>query len=241
MRAILVILLISVTLALQAQDEKPCSCNNALDEAFEVTYKGQVYQGLQGIIGDEFFNSSYLKGNIYFEDGEVAEDVQLRYNGRIDGLLMLPPNSGREILLDKYFIREFWLKGYAGNAIINFKKIKIIKEQGDDSTEIFGQVLYQNKLSLYAYRRYVYKADKIEDVKNSVVSKASYGPSFIYYFQLPNHHTIGFKSFKKKDLYKLFPGDEELMKKLFKEKHQRKFQSEEDLIRITGILNSLFE
>jgi hypothetical protein len=235
-----IIYLLFIGLSLKAQDTATCPCQKELSEAFETGLKGQVYTGLPGMVGTEFFNQSYVNGDIILEHGEVVKNQQIRYNGRIDGVLLLPPHSSLEILLDKYFIKGFCLKNFMGKAPLCFSKIKVINGLGGDSIQIFGQILYHNKLSLYAYRQYVYQQDVLEDIGNTKIAKKQYGPSFIYYFQLPNGKTIGFKKFKKRDLYKVFPQNKELMKKLFKENHQRRFRNEDDLVRITEILNSFY-
>jgi hypothetical protein len=240
MRAVFMIFFIAIAILVRAQDINLCSCDSTYDKNFKVNLKGQVFMTKPGIAGKEYFIPAYLQGTIFLTDGTLAEDVQIRYNGRIDGLLLLPYNSGKEILLDKYFINEFWLKNDKDNSILDFKKIYVTKDLSNDSVEIFGQTLFQDKLSLFVLRRYVHQKDIMEHINNSQISIEFYGPSFIYYYQLPNHRTIAFKSFKKKDFYKLFPDDKEMMKKLFKQQHQKRFKNEEDLIKITKLLNSLF-
>jgi hypothetical protein len=238
MKYLTIIYLLLFVQAVHGQDTKPCPCNDELTESFETRLNGKVYQRLPGLVGSEFYTRTYVKGDIFLENGEIAVDQLIRYNGRIDGVLLLPPLS-REILLDNYFIKGFCIKDFKGIPKICFSKIKVIKELSNDSIQVFAQMLYQNKLSLYAFRRYVYQGDVIEYVLNKQVSRKSFGPSFVYYFQLPNHKTIGFKKFKRKDLYELFPERKEAMKKLFRENHQRKFKNESDLVRITEILNSI--
>ena len=240
MKYLMVICLLVFVMEAYGQDNKPCPCNNELTESFETRLKGQVYHRLPGMIGTEFYTPTFVKGDIFLENGDIAVDQQIRYNGRIDGLLLLPQFS-REILLDNYFIKGFCLKDFKEIPKICFNKIKVIKEFSNDSIQVFAQMLYQNKLSLYAFRRYVYQGDVIEYVLNKHVSRKSFGPSFVYYFQLSNHKTIGFKKFKRKNLYALFPERKEAMKKLFRENHQRKFNNESDLVRITEILNSIME
>lgn len=240
MKYLIFIQLFCIGLTVRAQDSTICPCQKELSQAFTPGLKGQVYRGIPGMVGTEFFNQAYLKGDIMLEQGEVVKDQMIRYNGRIDGVLMLPPQSSAEILLDKFFIKGFCLKEFDGNFNVCFSKIRVVKEFSSDSTLIFAQVLYHSKLSLYAYRQYVYTEDVMVDVGNSRIAKKQFDPMFIYYFQLPNGRTIGFKSFKKRDLYKLFPGNKELMKKLFREKHQRHFRNENDLVSITEILNSLY-
>lgn len=239
MRYFLIIIIFAVFfLSATAQDAQPCLCDEEINDVFEPKLSGEIYQPLTSFVGEEFFNIHYVKGDIVLNNGEIITNKLIRYNGRIDGLLFWAPN-GQEILLDNYFIKEFCLKNYNSNPKIFFKKIKVIKEFGSDTMEVFGQVLYQNKLSLYVFRHYVHDMDVIKYVGNTRGSVSSYSPSPIYYFQIPNHKTIGFKRFKKRDLYMLFPGKKDTIKKIFKEKHQHRFRKEEDLIRIAEILNPI--
>jgi hypothetical protein len=236
MKYLIVICLLMFVMATYGQDTKPCPCNNELTESFETRLQGKIYVGLATIVGTEFYTPSFVKGDIFLENGKIAVDQQIRYNGRIDGLILL---HGRQILLDKYFIKEFCFKDVMGLPKICFGKIKVVKDFSNDTINVFAQILYKNKLSLYAYRRYVDKEEVIEYVSNRRVSKRSFGPSFIYYFQFPNHKTIGFKKFKKRDLFHLFPDKKDAMRKLFREKHQHRFKSEADLIQITALLNEM--
>jgi hypothetical protein len=234
----LVFLRLSLPALAQDNKKKYIYNNSTYPALFEPKLSGEIYYP-KLILGKEYFNETYWDGDIEFYDGQIATDKRLRYNGRIDGLLFLPPNSGREILLDRYFIQGFRLKIEAENTLVYFRKINVKKEFSTDTTDVFAQLLYRNKLSLYAFRRFVHTGDVIVPVENSQISKEFYEASTIYYFQLPNGKTIGFKKFRKRDLYKLFPGNKEIMKKLFREKHQRRFRKEDDLIKITEILTAI--
>jgi len=237
----MVIYLFLFSFKVDSQDVKLGNCLDEYSNSIEPELKGQVYKGLAGLLGDEFFNPSYLKGDIFLSNGQIAYGQYLRYNGRIDELLLLRPETSHQILLDKYFIQGFCLKKTDSSVQIFFDKISVIKELGADSSQIFAQVLYRNKLSLYAFRRFLNNQHILVRLNSGEeVLQNSYAASFIYYFKLPNGQTIGFKSLKGRDLYKLFPGNKELIKKFFKEKHQRRFNTEEDLIRITKLLNTLY-
>ena len=240
MKYLQIICFILVSLTLDAQIKQQFACNIELNTAFPANLRGSDYTDLPGLVGIEFFNTEYVIGDIYLEDGHVAYDERIRYNGRIDGLLLLTPRSGDEIVLDKYFIRAFSCKSVKDTSTIYFSKIKVLKEYSSDTIDIYGQVLYQNKLSLYAFRRYTYKEDVNENVNGELIAHSKYGPSFIYYFKLPNNKTIGFTTLKKRNLYTLFPDNKDTMKQLLREHHQRRFKKENDLVKITALLNSLY-
>jgi hypothetical protein len=223
--------LIFLSLSAVAQ-ESPCLCENAESETFESKLTGELYVYQAGLIGTEFFNIDYAKGDIVLQNGEMVHDKLLRYNGRVDGLLMLSSND-QEVLLDKYFIKEFSFNNFT------FRKIKVIRDFNSDTSEVYGQILYENKLSLYVFRQCSFNQDVLTYVANHQISKQSFHPSPIFYFQLPNHKTIGFKKFRKRDLFHLFPDKKDAMRKLFREKHQHRFKNEADLIQITALLNEM--
>ena len=223
-----------------AQDSISCGCINQ-PGSIPINLKGEVYVRLPEFTGFEFFNPNYVEGDVYLEDGEIVPKQLLKYNGRIDGLLTSPPHVGHEILLDNYFIKGFTLKLDNAKPSVKFSKIRIKEEFVSDSVKVFAQELYLGKLSLFAYRKFKYEGDVYKAIGNMTISKQEFGPSFVYYFQLPNNKTIGFTSFKKRDLYKLFPENKDLIKRIFKEKHQHRFKDEDDLITITKILSPLFQ
>jgi len=235
------ILWVTFSLSLKAQDGKPCFCDNENKDAFEPDLTGEIYYPQAGLLGNEFFNANYSSGDVVLTSGDTIANKALRYNGRIDGLLFLPKNSSHEILLDHRFIKAFSLNIQPDHPAAIFRKIKITKELSADSSDVFGQLLFQDKLSLYAYRRSIHTENVIMNAGDTRVSRERYDFSTVYYFQLSNHRTIGFKKFRKRELYKLFPENKELMKRLFKEKHQRRFRNEDDLVRIAGILNEVVE
>jgi hypothetical protein len=232
MRELFIIMALTILSASAVAQDSPCLCENLESETFEPKLMGELFVYQAGLIGTEFFNIDYAKGDIVLQNGEMVHDKRLRYNGRVDGLLMLSSND-QEILLDKYFIKEFSFNN------CTFRKIKVIKDFNSDTSEVYGQILYENKLSLYVFRQCVFNQDVLTYVSNHQISKQSFHPLPIFYFQLPNHKTIGFKKFKKRDLFHLFPDKKDAMRKLFREKHQHRFKSEADLIQITALLNEM--
>lgn len=224
----------------EAQDSINCKLPLEYNEIFDAKLKGQVYTAALNIIGTEFYNESYVPGNVYLENGEVANNQQLRYNGRIDGLLLNPGGSSLEILLDRYFIKGFCLQIQSNEKCLPFQKIKISTELGGDSIDVFAQVLYSGKLSLYVYRRFSREDNVAQVIQGEAVEKQLYKPSFVYYFKLPNNSILGFKRLRKRNLYKLFPEKKALIRKTIRENHQRRFRDDDDLTKITELLNPLF-
>jgi hypothetical protein len=222
-----------------AQDNNSCACEDSIRSLFESKLTGEVYQPMI-LRGMEFYHINYGDGTIILENGDTIFHHQIRYNGRMDALLYLVPNTVHEIQLDKFAIKEFDFNENQNYQREVFRKIRVKNDFFSDTAEVFSQLLYEDSLSLYVFRQYVSKRDQLVAVTNDrEISKPLYVPSFIYYFQLRNRKTIGFKKFKRKDLFDLFPEHKETMKKLFRENRQRKFKSESDLVQITKILNQI--
>jgi hypothetical protein len=224
-----------------AQDNNFCACEDSIRTLFEPKLTGEVYQPVI-MRGMEFYHINYGDGTIILESGDTIFHYQIRYNGRLDALLYLVPNTVHEIQLDKFAIKEFYFNEDQNRQREFFRKIQVKNDFFSDSVEVFSQLLYEDRLSLFAFRQYVSIHDQLVAVTNDrEIAKPLYVPSFIYYFQLPNHKTVGFKKFKRKDLYELFPERKEAMKQLFRENHQRRFKKESDLVRITEILNKMID
>lgn len=241
MKYIFIFYLTLFSIIARAQDSLTCALPKDYNYVFDANLAGETYTRSFGLVGREFFFENYLVGDVFLENGGVAHNQMLKYNGRIDGLLLYSSKNKSEILLDSYFIKGFCLKDQNSNSSYMFNKIKIVSDFTEDSIQVFAHELYTGKLSLYAYRRFVFDEEVIENITGSKVAKKSFKPSYVYYFKLPNSKTIGFKRFRKRDLYKLFPENKELMRRIFKDKHQRRFKNEEDLTKITELLNPLFD
>ncbi|MDP4209882.1 MAG: hypothetical protein Q8928_13805 [Bacteroidota bacterium] len=238
MKYLLVIIqLVFVSFNALSQNHKPCPCDLAADSVFSPKLIGTVYYQLFGIIGTEFFNKAYVRGNIVLTNDDTARNINMRYNGRIDGLLYWPQKSGSEILLDKSYIKEFSLEYPSENSKSVFQRMKIVISLTNDSSEHFCQRLYLGNLSLFAYRQCVLAQIVNEYVGKSLVAKSLYEPKIIYYFKLPNNRTIGFKRLNRRSLSSIFPKDKELLKSVLKKLHQRRFRKEEDFIKLASALN----
>jgi hypothetical protein len=224
---------------LYSQDRKPCLCDSLNSELWETKLTGDVFQISKIGEGSQFFLDEWLMGDIRMTNNMVVHDKHMNYNGFIDELIFLESNSFTRVKVDKELISGFCLKDEKSNAVYYFNKIPVKKDFKADSILIFGQVLYANKLSLYAYRRVVSGIPKQETEGATLFYRDVYEKSPLFYFLLPNGKTIGFKRINRRSLIALFPEKAEPIKKALKERKQRKFKTEADLIRVTEILNSI--
>lgn len=220
-----------------AQSNNTFCCDSTINQLVETKLTGELFQIVKIGQGSQFFSDEWLVGDVYLTNNSTVHNIRLKYNGFLDEIIWLESNSYSQIKLDKDLLAGFSLKDPTRNSVYNFSKIKIKKDF--DSTLIFGQVLYSGKISLVAYRRVVKSAPIIVIESDRSYYKDVYQNSFVFYFLMPNGKTVGFKSINKKNLLALFLEKAELLKRALKEKKQRRFKTENDLIKITGILNSV--
>jgi hypothetical protein len=219
-----------------SQDINPGSIDSLNSQLKEPYLIGDVFFPKVGR-GSQFFKDEWLPGDILMVNNFMVYDKILNYDGLIDELIYSKLNSAAKVILDKGLVSSFCLKDKESDSVYCFSKIKIKKGFYMDSCEIFAQILYANKLSLFAYRRVILDEPDQVTKNNRDFFLDVFKPSPIYYFRFPEGKTIGFKRISKKTLLALFPENTDSVKKALKENKLRKFNTETDLIRFTEILN----
>jgi hypothetical protein len=224
-------------ISIYAQSNNSFCCDSTINKLTETKLPGELFQIVKVGQGSQFFTDEWLVGDVYLTNNSTVHNIRLKYNGFLDELIWLESNSFSQIKLDKDLLTGFSLKDPTRNSVYNFSKVKIKKDF--DSTLIFSQLLYSGKISLMAYRRVVKGVPITVNEYDRSYYKDVYQNSFVFYFLMPNGKTVGFKSINKKNLFALFPERAEQIKKALKEKRQRRFKTENDLIKVTEILNSV--
>lgn len=224
---------------IMSQDIQECFCDSVHSKHRNLILYGDEFLTPRASEGSQFFKIEWIPGTVYRSDHSVVDNVDLKYNGYIDELIYLEPNSLAQVKIDKELISGFSLNDIKKHAIYNFTKIKIKKDFTSDSSIIFGQILYSGKLSLFEYQRIVYGDPKQLD--KTTYYKDIYIPSPVYYLRLPSGRTVGFKTLKKKSLFNIFPEKADIIRKALKERKQRRFKTETDLISVTEILNTVLQ
>jgi hypothetical protein len=217
------------------QGQKPTSCDAVLNSLIEPNLTGDSYQSPLPLssIGSQFFIEDWLNGDIYLSNKNIVRNMNLRYNAYLDMLIWLTPLNYEQVKLDKAPIEGFCLNGKSG-ATHCFIKIPIKYDLSFDSLVVFGEVLYQSRISLFAYRRVDFAG---YDINSTDYYIETYKLSTLYLFRLENGKTIGFRRYKKRDVVKLFPDKKEMIIAKLRELKQHHFRTEADLINITKALN----
>jgi hypothetical protein len=221
----------------QAQETKLCNCDNQTESITEPKLIGELFSPKKSIIGSQNFIDEWLDGVVLLSNNITVKNKLLRYNGFIDRVIWLVPGCLQQVKLDKESVDGFCLNANDTDQPLCFKKIKIKEELTADSVIVYAQELYNNRLSLYAYRKVEFSG---REITNGKYYTDKFSKVNIYFFKLGNK-TTGFKRFKKRDILKLFPGKKEQINNQFSTYKQRRFKSEQDLVRIAELLNGIVE
>jgi hypothetical protein len=221
---------------IQGQSTIACTCDTILDSLMESQLAGDLYLQLDRGVGSQYFTDEWLKGEVYLSNKTVVRNKYLKYNQYLDKLMWLTPANHQQIMLDKEPIEGFCISNNFGNKYY-FQKIPIKVDMSPDSLLVFGEVLYQNKISLYAYRKVILTGYEVASTGSYY--KNIYTVNTIYFFMLENGRTIGFKKYRKHNIIQLFPDKKDQIVAKLKELKQRHFRNEADLKNITKVLNEV--
>jgi len=186
-----------------------------------------------------YFNPDWLMGEILLSDSVLIRDVKIRYNGLLDELFLLEPESNKTIKLDREAILRFHFKNFNGDTSVYFRKLKVKRESFPDSIEIFGQELFEGKVSLYLQHSFYYAGSKSVQLNKRYVLKDNYQKEPIYYIYIPDNKIVQFKRFSRKNIYTSFPDKKLQIKKYLNESLTGKLKITPEIVSLIHYINSI--
>ena len=183
-----------------------------------------------------YFNSDWLSGDIDLSNGEVVRNQLINYNGLLDELFWQEPKSGNEIKLDKEAIKQFHFLNFKGDTSVYFRKIKIKRNIIADSSEIFGEEIYNGNLSLFVLHTFVRDGSELINVNGIPCQKDIYAEEPIYIFRSASKTFIT-KNLNRKNLYLFAPDKKDKIKEFLKTNRSGSI-NKSYLIRLTQFLNT---
>jgi hypothetical protein len=228
------ILLLIIAMRVNAQ-ENYCRCDTIRDNPFEPQLAGERFFWNRNIHGSIYFFKDFVNGDIRLSNGEWVYNKVLNFNGFADELIMFDAVSLKQIKLDKKYIREFRFKDPQRNIFQDFKKIKTGGPA--DLSEVFAQVLLEDRISLFVYRKIELSGHDTENLNGDMVAIDIYSPVPIYILRLPDGRIETFNKINRKALIKSFPGLEKDIKYVLRKNHIRIVKNEAGLIEVISILN----
>ncbi|HUX57901.1 MAG TPA: hypothetical protein VMV77_13065 [Bacteroidales bacterium] len=232
-----IILLLITTQELSSQNNSCCSYDNNI--IYEPALPGELFLPGFSVDATTYFNNEWLAGDIYLSNGEIVKDKLLKYNGLLDVLLWKESKSNSIIKLDKEAVESFHFLNFKGDSTIYFRRIKIKRDIITDSTEYFGQIIYDEIISIFVIHTFNLTGTELVRINGIPYQKDIYNEVPYYCFRFANNKIFVTKSLNKQSLYSFSPLNKNIIKDYLKEDRIGKLIENSKLIRLAQFLSTL--
>jgi hypothetical protein len=208
-----------------------------LDSIFEPKLCGEIFHMRTGTVGKQFYNDVWEKSDIRLNSGEYVTNKQLKYNTYEDEVIWFQPDSFREVKLEKHFIDEFYFKN-ENKSLARFRRIQFKLPQMTDSSDIFVEVLFEKRMSLFAFRNVKVEGtlDRVE--KGIMYSFDKLVPNPLYILNLPQRRSAVFKRIRRNAILKSLPVDYKAKVKEIIQQNHLSIRNEQDLIKLMNLIDA---
>jgi hypothetical protein len=178
---------------------------------------GELFAPVQAIDPETWFNKEWLPGDIYLSNGEIVRNKLIKYNGSLDELFWKEPKSGNTIKLDKEPIVQFHFQNVNSDTTVYFRKIRVKRNALSDSSEVFGQLIYDKSNSLYILHTFNIKGTEIVRTNGTTFEKINYEKIPVYVFMFTKQKTFITRSLSRRSLYSCCPEKKDRINEFLKE------------------------
>ena len=160
----IVFFMLSASLFSQQYD---CNCegrDSAYADFIRKTLISRQYENpIMGYSGEQYFNN-WSPGRIMLENGEIIENMTLRYDMYTDELLWQRTSDFQIGVVNKEIVKGFDFYGNGIQPEISFVKRKL---RSTDTKNVYLQVLAEGDLNFYVFRNLVSAAGENRTVDNT--------------------------------------------------------------------------
>ncbi len=217
-----------------------CNCIGLDEINSEQPLSGELFSPVSSPDIVTYFNRNWLIGDIWLTDGSIIRSKKIRYNGLLDELFWLEPESNRTIMLDKGAVTRFHFHDIMGDTAVYFSRLKIKRNILADSTEVFGEEIYRGDLSLFVLHNFYLVGKEKVQINDKYILKDIYKEDPVYYINYLSRRVTEFKRFNRKRLYSFLPGKKEQIKRFFRD-NPGKINTKPELIRLMQFLSSVVD
>ena len=178
---------------------------------------GELFAPVSAVDPITWFNLEWLPGDIYLSTGEIVRNKLIRYNGLLDELFWKEPISGNTIKIDRESIMQFHYQNINRDTTVYFIKIKVKKNALSDSSEVFGEVIYDKINSLYILHTFNIKGTEIVRSNGTTFEKINYEKIPVYVFMFTKNKTFVTRSLSRRSLYSICPEKKDRINEFLKE------------------------
>lgn len=219
--------------------QESCNCKIAEDLNSGLSLAGEIVTSALQADSVTYLNKVWLPADIYLSNREIIRKSYIKYNGLFDELYWLEPVTKKVIKIDKEEISRFHYVTFKSDTAVWFRKIKVRKNIGSDSVNVFAQEIFSGELSLFVLHSFMMEGHEVSARSGAYYQKTIYTEVPVYYFRFLNNKTAGLKKLTRKSIYSLAPDKKEQIRKFFSEKGKSRFKNNSDLVRLTKFLSSV--
>ncbi len=234
----------------KTEPEQPGLQGHAWHEAGEIAEDPDRYfeQGLTGMVNlpprrpignQHYLTEEWLSGDVILDNGIAVRDKLLRYNGYLDELFWLYEGDYHQIQVDRNMVKEFRLHPPGHDNPVYFRRIEVHAPLLTGKDDIFGELLYEGDVSLYAYRRIIETGRGDYRVGDKLHGGIIIKPGHLYAFILPDGTTRVTRRIRRGNILDMFPENRDAIRSLLRENRMWP-RNETDLIETARILNDYF-
>ncbi|MBN1821665.1 MAG: hypothetical protein JXR31_00430 [Prolixibacteraceae bacterium] len=211
-KRIIYILFIILPFILNGQGTgKPWQMISSASNSFKGKLSGKTYTIPYTPNGSHFYHSDFVPAEITLEDGEVFENIMVRYNSYLDELVCFNRNLNSLFTIDKFIVREFEVK----SPYFGVQRFIKLESENFRNNERYFHVLYNGTFILLAYYKTENKktglyVDKTGTMKDSeLVLKETY-------YILDKDSVLSRFLPKRKSFTELFPENKKQVKQILR-------------------------
>jgi hypothetical protein len=219
--------------------QKTCCCDTNDKTDSEPYLSGELFAPALPVDAMTYFNQEWLLGDILLSSGEIIRNKLIKYNGLLDELFWQEPKANNIIKLDKEAILQFHFLNFKGDTSLYFRKIKVKRNIIADSSEVFGEVVYDGSLSFFVLHTFFIERRELINMNGIPIEKDIYAEEPIYIFRFTNNKTFVTKSLNRKNLYAFSPANKDKIKEFLKANKTGEFKNNSYLIRLTKFLSTI--
>lgn len=213
-------------------------CQFQGNNIFDPKLSGKIFINDSKVIGNQFFLDKWYNSEIKLNNGNVIKGQLLNYNGYLDKFVWIN-GKNLSVVIDDYHISEVVFNLDSANSL-SFHKIFYKKNQFQDSSLIFAQLLSDNKLRLYVYRQV--RKSKTVELTNETVNfrKILIEPKPVYIFIIPNGLQISLSKLSNRMLIRAFPENYRKSIKKLLMRNKLRIRVEKDLVKFDAVFGEIY-
>ncbi len=206
------------------------------EKFFEQGLSGRLTPLPRRPIGDQHYpDEEWHRGSVVLNNGTEVKNKLLRYNGYLDELFWLHEGDYQQVQVDKDMIKEFRIPGPEAGKLSVYRRININAPVLAGNADIFGELLHEGDISVYAWRRIIETTRDDQRIGEIIYGGMRIKPAHIYIIRLPDDTVHTTRRISRRRILDMFPENRREIRRLLRE-HRMRPATGQDLVETALIL-----